>query len=428
MIWKSPKLKSPRVLIPLGIIVFSVAVFLLLYFFKPSGDELAPKQQSWPVHTQSIILGNQTPQIILYGKVQTPRHTKLEAAITAFVKATPILVGESVKKGQLLVKLDERDANIILQQRLAEKKDLEAQLLQEKNLYKANKLALDHEKTMYNLAKKEMERLKVLAAKKYIAASDVDRAASEFNKQALLTTNRDLALKNHDHRLEQLKAKLAKADALLESAKLDITRANIVAPFDGRVTKLMVSVGDRVQPGEVIVEMYDPSVLEIKAQIPRRYVAGAQRAINTHQIIRAFAQNTDGKDISIVLERLSGNIGEGLGTIDGIFILVDPIKLPIGLSLPIIVNLPPIENSALLPVESLYNGNRIYKVINGYLEATNVKHLGNQYEKNNERLVIVKGKELKTGDVILTTHLPNAITGLKVKPITAGNNNAKKSH
>ena len=407
---------SKKLLLPLAILVGSCAVAALIVL-SHSPDKVAPAQAvAWRVNAEIIKLGPQIPELKLYGKIHTPRYAKLESYRTATVIATPALAGATVKKGDTLLQMDNSESQILYDQHNAEVNRLKAQLSTEKNRNVADILLLKNEKKLYTLTLKELERQEALAAKHYVSASALDKVLQSVKRQGLQVTRRQLEINNHPHRIAELTAQLNKAIAILEQDKLNLKRANVLAPFDGQITKLDVTIGDSVQIGEVIIEMYDDSTLEITVQIPQRYYNLAYKAVDNKNSVRASV-TYNGEKLPVTLSRLGGYVGEGSGAISGIFTFDQNTKIPIGISLPIVIDFPPILDAALLPSEALYDNSRVYKIIDSHLVATTITNLGTQFLTKGKQKVIVRGPELKNGDIILVTHLPNAITGLKVKII-----------
>ena len=65
-------------------------------------------------------------------------------------------------------------------------------------------------------------------------------------------------------------------------------------------------------------------------------------------------------------------------------------------------------------MSSIYGTNRIYRIENERLAAINVEKLGGQI-KQGKQFVLVRSEKLKSGDAIITTQLPHAVSGLKIE-------------
>ncbi|MBZ0112944.1 MAG: efflux RND transporter periplasmic adaptor subunit [Thermoanaerobaculia bacterium] len=57
------------------------------------------------------------------------------------------------------------------------------------------------------------------------------------------------------------------AQASLDSAKLQLSKSRLVAPWSGRVAVRSVELGDYVQPGQPVVELIDVEHLEVRAPV-----------------------------------------------------------------------------------------------------------------------------------------------------------------
>jgi multidrug efflux system membrane fusion protein len=68
--------------------------------------------------------------------------------------------------------------------------------------------------------------------------------------------------------LAEAKAALASAQAALEQAEFDLERTSVRAPFDGRVRRKQVDLGQYVQRGQAIATLYSTDVAEIQLPIP----------------------------------------------------------------------------------------------------------------------------------------------------------------
>ena len=81
------------------------------------------------------------------------------------------------------------------------------------------------------------------------------------------------------------------------------------------------------------------------------------------------------------------------------------------------ITLPPEADLVALPVQSIYENDRIYLVHNDRLKALTVERLGDHQTRAGEYRILVRSGELEAGQSILTTQLPKAISGLLVQPI-----------
>ncbi len=409
---------SKKILLPIAVLAVAVAGAWLLYATKPKTPPLQTEEQAWVIAAQSVKLETAAPTLPLYGRVETPRTARLASALSAEVRAVAVDEGNTVHKGQLLIRLDDRDSRLQLASREADVQEAQAAIDSARHSHDNDVGALAHEQALLKLDKKALQRAKDVAAKGLAAQSLVDDAQQAVERQALAVATRRLAVKNFSAQLSQLQARLAKAVADRDTAALNVKRTRITAPFAGRIAKVSVAAGDRVNVGSQLLELYDTHALELRAQIPAPKVAALRRMLDDGKAVHGDG-SSDGQAVTVVLERLAGQVQQGSGGIDGLFkVTAGRDNLALGQFVDLSVALAPVGDVALLPATALYGMNRIYLLRDGRMAGVDVEVVG---ERRNDGVsqVLVRSPALHDGDQVIVTHLPNAIDGLRVKTAAA---------
>lgn len=223
------------------------------------------------------------------------------ASITSMVngQVAEVLVSDTkaVKKGDLLLRIDNRDAEITLAQ-------AQAELMKAKRQYKqtqANSSALNSQvfvsddginsakaqvakaQADLNKAQDDLARRQTLAASGAISKEELSTAQSAVkNAEAGLALNQaGLAQAQSSQKAAQ--STLAANEALIrgsnetsapdvliaethvKQALLDLERTEIKAPFDGVITRRNIQVGQRVAPGSVLMMLVPITQLYVDA-------------------------------------------------------------------------------------------------------------------------------------------------------------------
>ena len=307
--------KILRFLVPLLLVGAGVAIFMQL---KSSGPEDMPAvvtERQWPVDAVRVEFRELRPTVRLYGRLESPAESKIRSALSTDVSASFALVGKAVAKGDVLLQLDDVDATLALAQREAELAEIEARIESENSRYRNDLAALTQEQQLLALAQNALARAEKLAQTQAGTQANVDNAREAVARQTLSLSNRRYAIADHPPRLAQLQARRQQAQAQRDQAARNLERTRVTAPFAGRITAVHVSVGDRVRPGDRLVDLFDTTSLEVRAQVPNRHLNAIRQSLADGITIDATAM-MDGSEFTLELARLSAKIESGEGGVD----------------------------------------------------------------------------------------------------------------
>ncbi len=161
------------------------------------------------------------------GVVEALRQTVIAAQVAGAVVQIEVKAGDTVKAGQLLMRLDARAAD----QNAA-----------------ASDAQVASARALLDAATKDYERQKQLFSKQYISQAALERAESQFKATQA-----------------QVNAQLAQAGAARAQSGFHLVRA----PYAGVVAELPVSLGDMAMPGRPLLTLYDPGQLRVSAAVPQ---------------------------------------------------------------------------------------------------------------------------------------------------------------
>ncbi len=408
-----------RKLFPIAIIALGIGGFLALRATAPETAAPRPAEKEWLVAVEPVAVGTQAPTLELFGRVESPRDARLSAAIEADVVEVGVLEGERVLKGQLLVRLDDRDARLLVAQREADVADIEAQIASELRRHTADREAFRHEQALLALAQRAVERAERLASTRVGAESSVDDARRALESQALALTTRRQAIDDHASRYKRLQAQLGRAQAARDQARQDLERTGIRSPFTARITAIHVAQGEYVREGDALIELFDIGIVEVRAQIPSRYLTTVRRALERGERLAAITI-VDDEARALTLDRLAARVERGSGGVDTFFRLDDRTQsLELGRSVSLELTLPPVAGVVAVPFAAIYGVDRVYKLVDGRMQAVTVERLGELSEGGRRSRVLVRSPGLADGDQLIVSHLPNAVDGLKVTGVPA---------
>jgi len=395
----------------------AIAIFMVLKQTKPEKVVVKKPEKVWRVNTVPVDFQQLSPEITLYGRVETPRKSTLKSALVADVVSVSVLEGQEVNNEQNLIKLDDIDVTLLLEQRKADLAEINALIRSEYERFKRDKGLLEQETQLLTLAEKSVARAKKLEQSRLASQSSLDDALASMQRQLLTLKRLNYDIAEHPARIAQLTARKQRAQSLVQQAEVNLKRSTIVAPFTGRVSKLNVAVGDRLREGDSVLTIYDIENLEVRAQVPGRYISQVKQLISQNNDLIA-SSNVNGQFISFKLERLSGEVQLDSGGIDGLFSIMNNHDLALGSFVELKLKLGQQKDVVALPFNALYGLNHVYRLNDGYLESVNITRIGEYTNDGGEKQILLRGDDLVEGDQLVSTQLPNAITGLRVEALS----------
>ena len=208
--------KQASVRITLLAILGLVAVLiLLLIVLKPNGKELPEaKEAAVAVSTMTVHLTNTADIVQLPALVEANVDAMLSAEKSGRIEEINVDRGDHVKKGQLLLQIDDR--------------------VWQANLRQASSAAED--------ARKTHERFQQLQAAGAVAESEFDSIKKAF----------------------------IQAESMAEEAMINIEQCRVLSPITGIINDRFIEVGEYVQPGVPVFQVVDIANLRIILQIPEK--------------------------------------------------------------------------------------------------------------------------------------------------------------
>ena len=398
-------------LLPLIILAVGVLVFITLKATRPEPAEVTATERSWRVEVQAIKPGSQVPVLPLYGEVLAPDQQTITATLAGRVAERPVSEGMSVKQGDLLLALDEADTGPALAQARAQVDDLDAQISSEQVRYRNDQAALKSEQAIVANARRQFERIDSLVGRNLASRENLEAATDALARAELTVSTRQRAIQEHPARLQSLEAKLAQARANLSATERDVDRARVVAPFDGVVTGIEVAVGDQVSRNEPLLTVYPTRGLEVRARVPQVFQNELITALGQGQTLTAISDNGH----EFVLARFAG-LSDPAGTEAVLELQGEPGGLRPGALLPLTLERPARQQAVDVPFSALYGADSVYLMTeDGRMQRIEVERIGEARSENGERRLLIAGEQLTPGARLITTHLPNAVTGLKVE-------------
>jgi len=215
------------------LVIFGVGVTVLLLWlagkFAPKVPSHNPTTLAHALEVEQRLVPVLLKQLPLsetaVGSVRAVHETTIGSKLLARVVEINLKADQKVRKGDVLIRLDDTDLRAKLQQA---------------------KAAVAAEEAVYR------------------------QAAGDEKRYAQLVKSRTISQQQYDNTvatLQTAEANLHRAQATVNEVQATLDWATIRSPIDGTVIDKKVDVGDMVTPGQMLVTLFDPNHMQLVASV-----------------------------------------------------------------------------------------------------------------------------------------------------------------
>jgi membrane fusion protein (multidrug efflux system) len=190
-------------------------------------------------------------------------NTTIAPKISGYIGAVLVGDNEQVKSGQVLARIDDRDFRVAVDQAKADVATAQASiankqalLIAQQSVIEAAQATIAVDEANLTFAEQDDKRYAQLASTGYGSVQNAQQAASRRAAARAAVARDTASLASATRQLDVLKAELSQAqaalarnEALLRQAELNLSYTDIVAPVDGVVGNRTLRVGQYVQAG-----------------------------------------------------------------------------------------------------------------------------------------------------------------------------------
>ncbi len=225
-------------------IAIIVAVVLIIGLITAKKLGWIGQEEGMAVEVSAVERMAITETVIASGKIQPEVEVKISAEVSGEIIQLPFQEGASVKKGDLLVKIN---PDLFL-----------AAVNRSKAAMNTAKASLASAKAQFIEAERNYNRNKKLHEQNVISDADFDAANRAYQVAEL--------------GVESAQYQLQSAEATLQEAKDNLARTTIYAPMDGTISMLNSEVGERVvgtiqMTGTEILRVANLDLMEVLVEV-----------------------------------------------------------------------------------------------------------------------------------------------------------------
>ena len=333
----------------LGLIAFIMLVIVATGFV----DEFLSRPQVKPFLLSS---GSFVQTIVASGHVESPNRISISAQITGTVADVPVMEGQDVVKGQLLIQLENTELQAALRQAQASEQLALSNLRQLREV--KTPIAIQthvQAEVNFNSAKKNLERILELYAQGFVGATVKDEAERAFQiaKSQLQIGQQQLgSLEPGGSELALTQATINQAHAASESAAARLRYSIIQAPKSGTLIMRNVETGDGVVPGKVLMSLSPTGDIQLLVQIDEKNI----KWLHVNQMALASADAYPNQKFQAQLVAINPRIDLQRGSVEvKLTVKNPPIELKQDMTVSVDIEANRIDNALLIPVSAVHD-------------------------------------------------------------------------
>ena len=214
------------------------------------------------------------------GTVRPKTETRIEAQITGRILEIPVRPGEKLKKGNLLVLLDDRESKTKLDQARLALTSAKAR----KEKAKEGRLSA---RAVLNQAESSYKRLKTLFDSDIVTSHELEAAESTYLQAKARLEQAEEALKEAD-------SEVLRVEKTIEQSRIALGYTRILAPEVGEVVKRLAEPGDLAWPGKPLLIIQTRGELRLEAQVREGLIRSVPLGAELETVITALNESLKG--------------------------------------------------------------------------------------------------------------------------------------
>ncbi len=370
------------------------------------------KETVTAVRALSVSPAPRRPVLFLTGKAEARDYATLTAPLEAEVISVDVREGEYFNSGRRLLRFDLRELLLTQKQQLAEKEEIHLRLRALLRNRKSDALRLADARRLLELAKRDYERNRGLLAGGAVTEAQTETSEQLFRQRRQEFTAMENLLADYETQEQTAQAQLERAGARIAQTNLLLERSQMRAPFSGRAVRVHAAAGQRAMPGARLLEIFNPKRLRLRVALPQSFAAAANDSL------RAVLPGVGEKNSALTLafDGLEPRVDSGAGSVDVFFALPGG-EWVLGATHEARIELPPRENLIAVPVDAIYNDDRVYLIgSDGRVRAEFCARagLGKEGEKTS---ALLHCPGINNGARIVANQLPQLVESAKVEVI-----------
>ena len=344
----------------------------------------------------------------IVGTLLAQEEVTLANEVPATIDKILVDLGDRVRKGQVLIKLDEREPRLEVERAAANLQAAREALARARQMLDWNRANVERSQAVLSDAQVNLKRFQDLFGEGAISASQRDSAQTQTDVALASLRANDAQYESDRAAAKNAEANVEQAITGLELARKRLKDTEIVAPFDGFVRKRLVNPGETYKEKTPLMSLVATQALKLQGEVPERFAP----QLGPGRQVRVEVEAYPGRTFPGAITRVSPAVDVESRT----FTVEASVPNPGGVLKPgffakasIITgmerNVPFVPEEAVVTFAGIV---KVYVIANGKAEERRVT----TGQRRDGRVEILEG--VKVGETVATSGLSQLATGTAV--------------
>ncbi len=259
--------------------IASILFFLLMSLTHCSHEQTQEVSQNKtrfpePLKAKKIILSSIPVYHEVVGTIQAKASTVLSSNISGNIKHISVVEGKSVKTGELLIEIDDRDITAKMKQAQAAYENSRSSLNEVKTGINQAHVQKKQAEANLKLSESTYTRYEKLYQDKAISDQEFDTVKAQYSVGKTQVQSAEEGIAQALSKKAQFESMIDQAKSALEEANVMLSYTRILAPFDGIIVKKNVEVGSLAVPGIPLLTIENPTGFRLEVDVSEAEFAG----------------------------------------------------------------------------------------------------------------------------------------------------------
>ena len=234
------------------------------------------------------------------GTVRAKNTSIVAAKVMGSITAVHVLEGDSVRAGQTLIEIENRDATIQLRKMQAGVSESLNSLEEVERSIRAAESERTAARANETLARTTFNRYEMLFKRQSVSPQEFDEVSAKYEVAKAESERADRMLLVTKARENQVRARIEQARADVANAQVYVSYSRIAAPINGIVVSKQIDVGSMAMPGAPLLSIENNSHYQLEASVEESQLG----RINLHDQAVVVVEALGGQEMRGIVEQI----------------------------------------------------------------------------------------------------------------------------